>query len=814
MKTNKIFIASAVLVLVLAACSEQADFNQADVINAAVEKADVPVQFDTYMGSARSNTRAYLGSYNGGTIGNNTDNGKTQLKTVGFGVFAYFSGTENFTTWSGWNLGTDPYTQVSSKTPNFMYNERLTWSASNPTNQWVYSPVKYWPNGVDAANTANDPSNTAKEKDVQQKLSFFAYAPYVSVTTTQYPTTPGESLPTSVTSGESGNVVTTGESKGIVAMSKNSAQNDMWVKYVLGSEAVESSVIDLLWGLRGQKSYQETDGSNNTITDLGLVYNTDLTKQTVQEKVRFLFKHALAKVGGATQTSAGTESDPAQCGLKVVLDVDANSTNPLTGSDDQKTFFPASFDPTRTIVLIKDVNIRDKYTYTTEGGVSDGITDEASDLATFGWFDIMAGKWSNIGTTAALPSTPGPTYSVVADKTPSASPKKYSLNTAIKDVTIAAGNVETNTEEATYGQWKDLPTGVEGVLPTKLQNVYADENVPALLVIPGSGTDVNNTLYVTVEYVVRTADPKLDGKFTEVTQTITNAVQLGSSMEANKYYTLVMHLGLTSVKFEAIVADWSNDDGTKYDENGNPIPGDNENATNSVWLPSNVITASTSTSVSAGNSTGVIAAANATTYTINIEKANGSSTLTAGIFTNEACTDAASSAYKTVVSGGTVTVTLAPNTTAEKKKVYVKVTDNNGTAGDESDDKVSVITITQQAAALTLGATGTVNSTVDTDLTTVGNKLDAGETTFKLIVKDGGSNAIDLTANAPTITVESTGGTAATCTPSAGDASGNVTITLSATNSSTTEDRTITIKVKVKDAPETTLTITQSKATT
>jgi hypothetical protein len=811
MKTNKIFVA-ATLALTMSSCSDQADFTQADVINAAVENADVPVQFDTYMGSARNNTRSYLGSYEGGTIGNNTDNGKTQLKTVGFGVFAYFSGTTNFTTWSGWNLGADPYTQVSSKTPNFMYNERLTWSASNPTNQWVYSPVKYWPNGVDAANAANDPSNTAKENDAQQKLSFFAYAPYVTASATQYPTTEGESLPAGVSSGASGNVVTTDETKGIVAMSKNSAQNDMWVKYVLGTEAKESSVIDLLWGLRGQKSYQETDGSNNTVTDLGLVYNTDLTKQTVQEKVRFLFKHALAKVGGATQTSTGSESDPAQCGLKVVLDVDANSTNPLTGSDDQKTFFPESYDPTKTIVLIKDVNIRDKYTYTHTEDTGEAIDDEASDLATFGWFDIMAGKWSNIGTSATLPGTPGPTYSVVADKTASDSPKKYNLNTAIKDVTIAAGNVETNTEAAKYGQWKSLPEGVEGVLPTKLQNVYANEDVPALLLIPGSGTNVNNTLYVTVEYVVRTADPKLDGKFTEVTQTITNAVQLGNSMEANKYYTLVMHLGLTSVKFEAIVADWSNDDGTKYDEDGNPIPGSNENATNSVWLPSNVITASTSTSVSSGNSTGVIAAADATTYTINMVKANGSSTLTAGIFTNEACTEAAISPYATAVSDGTVTVTLAPNTTIEKKKVYVKVTDNNGTAGDASDDKVSVITITQQAAALTLGATGTVNSTADTDLTTASNKLDANQTTFKLIVKDGGGTAIDLTANAPTITVESTGGDAATCTPGSGDASGNVTITLSAANTSTTEDRTITIKVKVKDAPETTLTITQKKA--
>jgi hypothetical protein len=60
-------------------------------------------------------------------------------------------------------------------------------------------------------------------------------------------------------------------------------------------------------------------------------------------------------------------------------------------------------------------------------------------------------------------------------------------------------------------------------------------------------------------------------------------VTLPSSLLAsNKYITLVIHLGLTSVKFAASVAEWG-------DSNGDGTPDANENEL--VWLPSNVVPA-------------------------------------------------------------------------------------------------------------------------------------------------------------------------------------------------------------------------------
>lgn len=65
----------------------------------------------------------------------------TTLQNNSFGVLAYN------TNGNSWNNG---------YTPNFMYNQKINWHTDN----WAYSPVKYWPT------MPND------------KVSFFAYAPH------------------------------------------------------------------------------------------------------------------------------------------------------------------------------------------------------------------------------------------------------------------------------------------------------------------------------------------------------------------------------------------------------------------------------------------------------------------------------------------------------------------------------------------------------------------------------------------------------------------------------------------------------------
>lgn len=86
---------------------------------------------------------------------------ESALQGAGFGVFAYYTGA------SGWG------TVGSSTTPNFMYNQQVTWDGTNSV--WIYTPVKYWPNdNYPADNTG------ATGSQGHSYVSFFAYAPYTS----------------------------------------------------------------------------------------------------------------------------------------------------------------------------------------------------------------------------------------------------------------------------------------------------------------------------------------------------------------------------------------------------------------------------------------------------------------------------------------------------------------------------------------------------------------------------------------------------------------------------------------------------------
>ena len=69
--------------------------------------------------------------------------------------------------------------------------------------------------------------------------------------------------------------------------------------------------------------------------------------------------------------------------------------------------------------------------------------------------------------------------------------------------------------------------------------------------IPGA----NQTLKVTIKYWVTTKDSNLSKGYTWIPQEITKTISLGN-IEMNKSYGIVMHLGLTSVKFTATVSDW------------------------------------------------------------------------------------------------------------------------------------------------------------------------------------------------------------------------------------------------------------------
>lgn len=148
----------------------------------------------------------------------------------GFGVFAYHTSGD----------------YAAATTPNFMYNQHVSYVSS----AWTYSPVKYWPN-----NTSD-------------KITFFAYAPYVETDDTD-------------------NFVFTA----------NTLTGDPKITYTV-TETVKNQ-DDLLWAV---------DSSN------GLPFRNKVKQNT---DIHFHFRHALSRIGfkaqvmvdNANQDATGEEDD-------------------------------------------------------------------------------------------------------------------------------------------------------------------------------------------------------------------------------------------------------------------------------------------------------------------------------------------------------------------------------------------------------------------------------------------------------------------------------------------------------------------------
>lgn len=206
---KKVLILAAAAATVFASCAKTFDNTK----NTGQGNA---VTFGVY--TARTATKAVSST----TFGSINTNALLQ-DSAGFGVFAFYSdGAAN-----AYDAG-DP----SNFTPNFMYNQLVEYD----TDHWTYSPVKYWP---------NEYNNTDAIGADVDKLTFFAYAPYVA---------------------------TVGD-EGITAFSTNSATGDPIVSFKV--PASKDNQIDLLWS--------DADTKN-------------MIKPAIGTAVNFTFKHALSNL--------------------------------------------------------------------------------------------------------------------------------------------------------------------------------------------------------------------------------------------------------------------------------------------------------------------------------------------------------------------------------------------------------------------------------------------------------------------------------------------------------------------------------------
>lgn len=434
---------------ILSSCSQSSDLvNDLPTPSKEQKEEKTPISFDTY--NAKS---AVVRSSRAGYAGDMTT---AMLQKEGFGVIAYYTGSDDYSEWT-------------KEAPNFMYNTKVSVAGADGTapssDPYTYSPTVYWPNGNATADNAEATGIGGG------KLSFFAYAPYVAVT----PST---------------GVVTSATTTGIKALSSNSATSDPTLTYSLDGG------VDLLWGTAGANDVTVGNAAQAgaTLTGGKADVNVDLTKMKTNGKINFLFKHALAQINS----------------LKVVADIDNNGA--ATGGS-----------LSNTKIYVEKVTLAN--------GLTTGENPESTIIGN-GTFDLTTGVW-----------TAGSERENVAFNVAAASVKTdadLAMNTAIQ-IPATTPNVNPGVTE-----WENI-FSTPGVT-TAATNVF--DGISTKL-IPGS----DQTLKITIKYWVTTKDSNLSKGYTWIPQEITKTISLGA-IEMNKSYGIVMHLGLTSVKFTATVSDW------------------------------------------------------------------------------------------------------------------------------------------------------------------------------------------------------------------------------------------------------------------
>jgi len=465
---RKKYFYAATMAAMLASCSS-------DNLSVAQKSAETEgpgiegaVNFSAYTG--RSVTRA---GAPGSLVTNGATTGQVNLETLGFGVFGYYTDQQDYDL------------QISK--PNFMYNQQVTKSGAN----WTYEPVKYWP---------NEYGSDAESQDID-KVSFFAYAPYVDVN----PTT---------------GKVTEQADYGITAVSRNTNTGDPVVWYKGSFNPAQS--VDLCWGVVGST----TDATWNIIQDravqqmeVGLPWLNVQRPEGVtaaQQKMKFTFQHALAQ-------------------LNIQIDADPD----LTEHNDAGALANGTHVYVRSITL-------------------GGIASKGS----LNLNNIVADEplWQSYYGSGSI-------YAETATITDGRRDGKEGMSGA-----TATNETLTGLNPVIISNDGNTSAGVTH----QLVNLFNSTTATAPIYVIPTGEPIT----VSIVYDVETADDNLasvlsDGvtRGSSIENKITKEVVFGQEefLSAGHLYTLKLHLGLNSVKFDAAVSGWQ-DDTTK----GNS------------WLPNNV----------------------------------------------------------------------------------------------------------------------------------------------------------------------------------------------------------------------------------
>lgn len=360
----------------------------------------------------------------------------------------------------------------------------------------------------------NEYGSDAQSQDID-KVSFFGYAPYVKVD----PTT-----------GKVSDLTTTG----ITAVSRNTNTGDPMVWYVSNFNLQKQ--VDLCWAVVGSN----VDGSWPIIQDNGIQQleagfpwlNVQRPKGVSydDQKMKFTFKHALAQ-------------------LNIQIDADAD----LVQHDDDSDILDTDAESKpNTKIYVRSVTI--------------------NGLANKGTLNL-----NNVVSNNPLWLSYTGKGNITAESTTIYDGRRDGKEGV--DGAVATNEILTGLNSTIISDNGNASEGVTGTLKN-LFEPYGDGDADAKLKQPLYVIPTGEPLSITIVYDVETKDANLSNvlsdnstKGSSIENKITKEVVFGAeeTLSAGNCYTLKMHLGLNSVKFDAAVSDWSTTDNV-----------------GETWLPSNV----------------------------------------------------------------------------------------------------------------------------------------------------------------------------------------------------------------------------------
>lgn len=569
MKKVLFFAAAATM---LAACS-----NTDELASFQNVQNDQEVNFEVY---ANRTTRAGLPGNSADGYGVTTASLKTGAHSAaGFGIFGYYTSNSEFDT--------------NSSLPNFMYNQKVLWSAAQSA--WTYEPVKYWPNEFGDAALSDDLDH----------VTFFAYAPWQKVTVnTGVPTTDIDA-----------NFVTN-------AMSQLSTPDDVATK-LLGAVSWSAFELDAkatataLYNAANATSFADFDawkadgthGAAATAMETAINDIPDLAKADYQAGIES--RMADQKLNITQLTKNNGSGDPI---IKYVVDMHPNTSVDLlwgvaaaNGTDDTyKGITDKNGNPTSVVKagntfvnLTKQGDVSGKVkwnfkhalarlnvqicTVVDKAGLSEG-TDEIGQEAdgtktsnTRVW--LRSVKFSNAfaqkGALNLHSEDVDPSETDNAKRVEKAQPNWFdydgSTELTFEDVVLFDGLKDGKEGTTNNIQKNETPLGINPILtqanplytgvPIKLTNLFEGSLTPndPIYVIP----DPNQTeeMEITVQYDIETADKRLAGLLSDgVTKgsSIENVISKSTGLKIlpGKAYTVKIYLGIESVKYDVEVTDW------------------------------------------------------------------------------------------------------------------------------------------------------------------------------------------------------------------------------------------------------------------